>query len=142
MDRRNLLRSVVATLLGGHLVPGLARARPAPILLQRSPLAGFQYHRGERLWPQLRPGQSLALIREPENPYDGRAVRIDWNGAKLGYLPRLDNAAVSQLLDRGQPLEARIAGLAESRDPWQRVAVEVYLVTDGSASDAIPRPAR
>lgn len=59
--------------------------------------------------------------------YDPRAVRIDWNGAKLGYLPRLDDAAVSQLLDRGEHLTDRIAALAEERDPWRRIPVEVYL---------------
>ena len=51
MNRRHLLRSTLATRFGGPLLPGLARARPgapaqpAPILLQRPPLAGFQSHR-------------------------------------------------------------------------------------------------
>ena len=137
MNRRHLLRSTLAALFGGPLLPGLGRARPtapaqpAPILLQRSPLAGFQYHQGTRLWPQLQPGQPLTLTREPANPYDPRAVRIDWNGAKLGYLPRLDNAAVAQLLDRGHPLSARIAALTDTRDPWQRIALEVSLTPPG-----------
>jgi hypothetical protein len=50
-------------------------------------------------------------------------VRIDWNGAKLGYLPRLDAAAVSQLLDRGEHLTTRIAALAAESDPWRRIPV-------------------
>jgi hypothetical protein len=104
--------------------------------LQHSPLAGFQYHRGPELWGLLQPGQTLHLTREPANPYDPRAVRIDWNGAKLGYLPRLDNAAASQLLDRGERLTARIAGLAEDRDPWRRVAVEVMLIPASEGSTA------
>ncbi len=91
-------------------------AHPAPAL----PLAGFQYHQGPGLWPRLSPGQPLTLVREPANPYDPRAVRIDWQGHKLGYIPRLDNAAASQLIDRGERLVARIAALAESSDPWPR----------------------
>lgn len=111
---------------GPQPAPTLTRA---PILLHVSPLAGFQYHRGPRLWPRLQAGQPLHLVREPDNSYDPRAVRIDWNGEKLGYLPRMDNAAASQLLDRGERLTARIAGLAEDPDPWRRVTVAVVLIS-------------
>ncbi len=94
-------------------------------ILQLSPVAGFQYHHGETLWPQLAVGQPLQLVREADNRYDSRAVRVEWQGYKLGYIPRLDNSAVSQLLDRGERLEAVIARLAESGNPWERVGVEV-----------------
>jgi hypothetical protein len=50
---------------------------------------------------------------------------VDWQGRKLGYIPRLDNAAASQLLDRGERLEAVIAGLKNSINPWDRIKVEV-----------------
>ena len=90
-------------------------------------MAGFQYHQGEKLWRRLRPGATLELVREPDNPYDPRAVRLDWRGRKLGYVPRRDNAAVSQLLDNKQSLSARIVRLRESEDPWQRIEFEVCL---------------
>jgi hypothetical protein len=127
MSRRAFLKSLTA-LVGGFALPATAHANirhEAWKTLQASPLAGFQYHQGEALWPQLAIGQSLQLVREADNRYDGRAVRVEWQGHKLGYIPRLDNAAVSQLLDRGERLEATIAGLAESGNPWERVGVEV-----------------
>jgi hypothetical protein len=37
------------------------------ILVQSSPLAGFKYHAGEDLWPELREGDRLDLVREPDN---------------------------------------------------------------------------
>lgn len=55
--------------------------------------------------------------------YDSRAVRVNWQGYNLGYLPRLDNAAVAQLLDRGEMLDAAIAKLEDSSNPWDRVGV-------------------
>lgn len=61
---------------------------------------------------------NTALVREADNRHDDRAARVEWQGHKLGYIPRLDNAAVSQLLDCGERLEAVIAGLAESGNPW------------------------
>jgi hypothetical protein len=36
----------------------------------------------------LRPDQPLTLVREPTNPRNPQAVRIDWRGRKLSYVPR------------------------------------------------------
>lgn len=130
MSRRSFLKSITV-LLGGFALPAIAQARPMPAphkVLQHSPVAGFQYHLGESLYPQLAVGQTLLLVRESDNRYDDRAVRIEWQGHKLGYIPRLDNAAVSQLLDRGERLEASIAWLKKSRNPWERMGVEVRWV--------------
>jgi len=127
MSRRAFLKSLTA-LMGGLALPAVAQAevdRKAWKNLQTSPVAGFQYHRGETLWSQLADGQLLTLTREADNRYDDRAVRVDWQGHKLGYIPRLDNAVVSQLLDRGESLEAVIYKLTESNNPWDRIAVEV-----------------
>lgn len=94
--------------------------------LQRAPLAGFRYHQGETLWPRLRPGQRLDLIREPDNPFDPCAVRVEWRGRKLGYLPRAGNRAIARLLDRGELLEVRIKALRLGPDAWERVELEMW----------------
>jgi hypothetical protein len=95
------------------------------VLIQVSPVAGFQYHQGELLWAFIRRGDRLALVREPDNEYDDKAVRIDWSRFKLGYVPRIENHAVSQMLDRGEMLAARIVELRRSRNPWKRVQVAI-----------------
>ena len=97
-----------------------------PLLLQSSPLAGFQYYAGEQLWSQMKPGDGLELRRAPKNPYDQRAVEVWWQGNMLGHLPRLDNAAVSQMLDRGVELHAMITAMQQSNSPWQRIKLEVW----------------
>jgi hypothetical protein len=103
-------------------------AQPAVrILVQSSPVAGFQFHEGKRLWDQLKVGDALALVREPGNPHDARAVRVEWNGHMLGYVPRAENDAVARQLDRGNRLEARIVRLTKHRDPWKRIEFEVFL---------------
>lgn len=125
MLRRAFLKSLTA-LVGGFATPVVAHVSlEAWKTLQTSPVAGFQYHHGETLWPQLAVGQPIELTREADNSHDPRAVRVDWQGQKLGYLPRLDNAAVSQLLDRGGTLEAVTARLENSSNPWDKVRVEV-----------------
>jgi hypothetical protein len=116
MFRRVFLQSFTA-LIGGFAFPAMLQSKPELSqwkTLQISPVAGFQYHHGETLWPQLATGQSFTLIREPGNRFDQRAVRIDWQGEKLGYILAKDNAAVSQLLDRGETMSALIVGLKKN----------------------------
>lgn len=97
------------------------------ILLQSSPLAGFQYYEGKALWEQMRIGDVLTLVREPDNSHDPLAVRVEWKGNKLGYVPRRENQAIARQLDHGNPLEARIVRLVKHRDPWKRIEFEVFL---------------
>ena len=95
------------------------------IVVQRSPLAGFRHYDGGEVLRDLKPGDRLKLVREPENPYDANAVRVEWRGVKLGYVPRRDNAAVARQMDRGAALEARLAGLRENRNRSVRLEFEV-----------------
>lgn len=106
--------------------PGLPRLI-RHIELQRSPVAGFQYHKGEAVWSLLTVGGALDLVREPDNIHDPRAVRVDWQGAKIGYIPRMENAAVSHLLDSGRQVTARIVTLQATDNPWERIEFAVYL---------------
>ncbi|MFA5170491.1 MAG: HIRAN domain-containing protein [Sulfuriferula sp.] len=105
----------------------LAAEVQSQILVQASPLAGFQYYDGKSVWVDLREGDTLLLVREPDNTYDSNAVRVEWHGHKLGYVPRRDNAAVARMLDHAAPLNAKITRLLKTRNPWQRLLFEVYV---------------
>ena len=105
-----------------------ALAGDVRVLVQSSPLAGFRYYAGETLWQEMREGDRLTLGREADNPHDANAVRLEWRGQKLGYLPRAENRAVAAALDRGENVDARIARLRQHRNPWQRVLIEVFVV--------------
>ncbi len=98
------------------------------ILVRSSPLAGFQFHAGDALWREMRVGDALSLIREPLNPHDANAIRVDWRGLMLGYVPRRDNPQVARQIDLGAALEARISRLREARNPWDRIEFEIVLV--------------
>lgn len=102
-----------------------AGAAEAVIIVQRSPLAGFRHYGGGEVLRDLKPGDRLELVREPANPYDASAVRIEWRGVKLGYVPRRDNAAVARQMDRGVALEARLAGARQNRNRSVRLEFEV-----------------
>ncbi len=108
------------------LAPLSAHAE-ASIIVQQSPLAGFQYYDGKALWNEMKLGDALTLVRERDNPHDANAVRIEWNGSRLGYIPRRENTDVARQMDRGAMVKARIVKLTEARNPWQRVRFEVYV---------------
>ncbi|MEW5771239.1 MAG: HIRAN domain-containing protein [Pseudomonadota bacterium] len=120
---RGSVSLLVACLASG----GTHAAGEAALILQTSPLAGFQHHAGAALFPLMRVGDPLQLGREPDNPYDPRAVRVSWRGAQIGYVPRLDNVDLARFMDRGVRVEGRIVHLQASRDPWKRVLMEILI---------------
>ena len=97
------------------------------MLVQSSPLAGFRYYDARQVWDTMQVGDTLELVREPANPYDANAVRVEWRGHKLGYVPRADNRAVALHMDRGGNVEARISRLREHRNPRLRIEFEVLV---------------
>jgi hypothetical protein len=125
--RIELAAFVLSLSLWLALVAGPATAQDIRILVQSSPLAGFQYYAGSVRWNEMQVGDVLKLVREPDNAHDANAVRVEWHGEKLGYLPRAENRAVAAEMDRGGRIEARIAQLREHRNPWQRLLIDVYV---------------
>ncbi len=108
-------------------LPAAAHAQTVRMLVQSSPLAGFRYHDAKAAWPDLAVGDRLDLVREPVNAHDPNAVRVEWRGRKLGYVPRAENAALAWAMDRGETVTARISALREHRNPRLRVEFEVFV---------------
>ncbi len=128
MNRRIFTQLLIASPLTAlALANAFVQLKTISILIQTSPVAGFQYYSGKYLWEKFQDGQTLDMLRELTNPYDNKAVALFWDGYKISYVPRNENLAISQMLDTGVPLQARIAEMKESDDPWQRVSVNIEL---------------
>jgi len=110
-----------ACAMAGERGPGVR------LLVQESPLAGYRYAAASEVWLLLRVGDPLELSREPDNPHDPNAIRVEWRGRKLGYVPRRENAALAWGLERGEPLRARITRLEPHPNPARRVRFEVFV---------------
>lgn len=126
------MRSLSSLLAAGLVLAaahahGEGRSPSLRLLVQEAPLAGYRYAAASEVWPLLRVGDQLELSREPDNPHDANAVRVEWRGHKLGYVPRRDNAALAWGLDRGESLRARITRLQPHPNPARRVRIEVYV---------------
>lgn len=37
---------------------------------------------------EIQEGEPISLVREPENTYDPKAIRLEYKGTKIGYVPR------------------------------------------------------
>jgi hypothetical protein len=110
------------------LAPVAAMAMPQrKVVLQQSPVAGFQYYEGERVFNSLRIDAPLQLVRDANNKYDKNAVAIYFRNEKLGFVPRTENCAISSMIDRGEKLSARVVKLEQVKNPWDRIRFEVVL---------------
>ena len=98
------------------------------IFLFDTHIAGTTYIEGiEELAPYLNIGDKLDLYREPDNPYDSKAIVIkNADGVKIGYVPRADNAVFSRLMDAGKLLFGKITDKKMKGD-WLKIDIGIYL---------------
>lgn len=131
-DRR-CLRAAVPALAGVLMLAatlawsGTAGAQSVRMLVQSSRLAGFVHDEAAAVFPELRIGDALRLAREPDNPHDSNAVRVEWRGHKLGYVPRTENAPLAWAMDRGEAVSARVTRLRHHPNPRMRIEFDVYI---------------
>ena len=114
------------------------------IFLFGTEIAGTNYAENiHALYESLNEGDIVALIREPDNPYDEYAIRIETvdseligyipseklaleTGFKLGYVPRLNNKIIARLMDAGKLIYGRIRH-KEMIGDYHKIVVKIYL---------------
>ena len=126
MNRRTFFQRLLGGI--GLVATGTAiGAETRSVLIQESAVAGFQFYEGNFIWPHLAIDARLELARESENIHDPNAVAVYFRKEQVGYVPRVENSAIAQMLDRGEKLEASISKLNATDDPWDRVWFRVFL---------------
>ncbi len=93
-------------------------------------VAGIQYYSGLFLVNAgiIREGQRLLLRREPDNPYDEKAIEVFTEGGeKVGYIPRDRNEVISSIMDQGIPVHAVVFSIHRDTIPWDTLHIEVYM---------------
>lgn len=128
--RRNALK-----ILGGLLAaaPAMASSFTAPktksktLPVLEATIAGFSYYRGDRCLSSMKNGDALTLKREPNNEHDVRAIEVYWKGQKIGYVPRIHNAALSKLIDSGELVTTTVTSI-KFDEKWRPLAFEVRVL--------------
>ena len=97
-------------------------------------VAGTPYYRAQTIQHRLRTGDPLELRREPGNPHDPRAIEVlTAAGEKLGYVPRVRNRRLSELMDSGETVVARLTDMSGS---WYTLKLGIRQVTGGTGNYA------
>ncbi len=101
-------------------------ADPSWVFLMQTRIAGTMYHDLGEKSIALGFWDYVELRREPENPYDARAVALlTVEGEKLGYIPRDRNQEIAALLDRGEQMHGRLI-YKFLKYPSQEYIIRVY----------------
>ena len=86
---------------------------PGHALLLHIAVAGLRFHEFELAAFPLDLGQRLRMLREPDNPYDARAIALYAGDRRIGYVPRQHNKMPARLMDAGWQLIARIDAVVD-----------------------------
>ena len=110
--------------------------------LLQSFVRGFRQYEGPALIDQMKEGDLLELVREPDNEYDPCAIALHWNNKKIGFVPAEDNDMLSKLLDIGVPeLIAEIIFLKPEAAAWENVNIAIYVLKEIPVSEQVPSSA-
>ena len=96
-----------------------------PLVILQCPVVGFHYYQPLDKAGEMQAGETLTLVREPQNTHDKNAIAIYWQEQKIGYVPRTNNTALAALMDDQQPLQACIEKVTQNpaRPVWLAVAI-------------------
>ena len=134
MNRSAFIKSFIISGLGLLTVKGLTKPaftgteEEKTTTLLKCYIAGYAYYQGEKLIDQLKPDLKLDLKREPENPYDNKAIAIYFKNHKLGFIPRVNNKVIANIMDQEINVFAKILNINPGNDVWDKVKVEVLMV--------------
>lgn len=133
ISRRNFFRWLPLSTAGlAHIAlagaPTTLRAKRT-YRLETFYIAGYRFHEGLGLEHELGFGTPLNVVFEPENPHDVKAIRLEYQGANIGYIPMRLNHTLANLLSQGAPLVAQVIMVNREEPPWHRVKVEIAIPT-------------
>lgn len=69
----------------------------------------------------------LRFVCEPDNQADPWAIRVEYGGKKIGYMPADKNELIARLMDGGKTLHGSLLECSLQGD-WWKVYMEVSLI--------------
>jgi hypothetical protein len=83
----------------------------------------------------LKKGDRLKLVLEPDNKYDEKAILVKNNrGGKIGYIPRMENEILYNLMNAGKELYAVVDDgvigkvALDERIDFISILIDVYMI--------------
>jgi hypothetical protein len=125
MNRGEFLRNM----FGGialSFVPKLEAKTVKKQKLLQCFVAGFRYYNGPQLLDKMEIGDTIKLVRDPNNKYDNKAIALYFQNNKIGFIPQMDNQVISNMMDANLlELQAEISYVNPKKDTWEQVEIIV-----------------
>lgn len=139
VTRRGLIAAAGTAIAAVPMSGAIAAARSeAGVPVLRTYVTGVTSRTVAAARPKLADGAMLHLVREPDNDYDARAVAVFTpEGVKLGYVPRVENQPIANLMDAGLALGVRLTEIRPT-GPRPDLRIEIDLVLTRTWSGAPP----
>ena len=116
------------SLLLDHPLGDLIKPLRHEILLFDSYVAGTTHIKDESVFDDLKEGDQLTLLREPENRFDENAILVlDGQERKIGYIPEKHNVVFARLMDAGKYLTAKV-DYYWPKSTIKQIRIGIYLV--------------
>jgi hypothetical protein len=97
------------------------------VLLFETYVVGIRHNVGYEYIRKLSLGQTVVLIREPENSFDSNAIEVfTQDGVKLGYIPKKSNLLPKVIADEGIELIGEIVDITSKINPSKFIKIAVY----------------
>jgi hypothetical protein len=94
-------------------------------------IAGVQHHQMYKVLKDMKIGERLSIIPDPENKYDPNAIRLEYLGIiMVGFVPKKFSSEVNAKLAVGKTLECVIVELNPTKKPWEQCKVEIMEVAN------------
>lgn len=130
MKRSDFIKSLVGVYGLAH-IEKIEIKHYEKVYLKHFYLRGFTYYEGPKMIDEINKSGMVELIREPKNEYDSRAIALNFNKNKIGYVPRESNKTISILMDT-ELLEfhAEITEIDSEACDWEKIRVAIYALKE------------
>jgi len=89
---------------------------------------------GQEKLKLLKTGDEIVPVREPNNPFDKFAIRLDnTDGFKLGYIPSKTSNGLAQDMDNGLTVIIKVSEVTGGNDSKSNVGCNIHISVYGES---------
>ena len=90
-------------------------------------VAGVQFEGSQSIIPFCQEGDPVKLEREPDNRYDGNALKVVHDRGQIGYVPKALAAHLAPHFDSGEVATAKIIAINGGSRRYPTLGVEIAI---------------
>jgi hypothetical protein len=117
--------------VGGAILPDNPFISSRAVKIYDNYVRGLTHYHFAKVKNNIKDGDEITLLREPENLYDRFAIQVNFNEHRLGYVAAYENIVLANMLDAGVKLNAYVSqkNLKLHFTEWLALEVFADLVT-------------